>query len=112
MKGWSHNITPPENWDHACSNFNSEKINISIGEEIIENTLAWYPRLLGGEIITVDAGAIFAYGKSDVNVLDSRLHDRTHIGVYRRNNYFSIDPGKLTTAPMFAVEAVKQAMSD
>ena len=36
----------------------------------------------------------------------SGLHDRTRIGVNGGGDYVSVDCGKLTTAPLFAVEAV------
>ncbi len=50
---------------------------------------------------------IFASGTSDVNDPKSRLHERTDVGIKRMNNYFSINPGKYTTAPYFADELAK-----
>jgi hypothetical protein len=55
--------------------------------------------------ILVDAGAIVAYGKTDVDDASSALHDRTQIGVTSIEGYHSVDPGKLTTAPLFAKRA-------
>lgn len=110
MRGWSHDVAPPKEWDYVCSRAGTDAESLSIGNEILAKTIEWYPKLAGSKILTVDAGAIFAYGKSDVNEIGSQLHDRSHIGVFRNKNYFSVDPGKLTTAPMFAVQAVKEAL--
>jgi len=54
-------------------------------------------------VVQVDAGAIVAIGRSDVHDAGSALHDRTRIGTSSRDGYHSVDPGKLTTAPLFAV---------
>ncbi|HKY74264.1 MAG TPA: FAD-dependent oxidoreductase [Patescibacteria group bacterium] len=51
---------------------------------------------------------IFAPGTSDVNNPKSRLHKRTDVGIRQVGNYFSIDPGKYTTAPYFANELAKR----
>ena len=110
MTGWSHNLTPPTEWSRACSNYVSDYKSMQIGNEILARTLDWYPGLRGSSILTIDAGAIFAYGNTDIDQIDSELHDRSHIGIRRVKNYISVDPGKLTTAPMFAVEAVKNAL--
>lgn len=110
MTGWSHDLAPPADWDLVCKRFASDPKSELIGREILAQTLQWYPSLLGSNIMTIDAGAIFAYGRSDIHHLESKLHDRSCIGVRANNNFFSIDPGKLTTAPMYAVEAVEQAL--
>ena len=51
---------------------------------------------------------IYAPGTSDVNNPKSNLHKRTDIGIKQKGNYFSIDPGKYTTAPYFADELAKR----
>jgi hypothetical protein len=65
----------------------------------------WFPGVANAEPLVVDAGAIVAYGHSDVDHKGSGLHDRTRIGVCSHGGWHSVDPGKLTTAPGFAVEA-------
>jgi glycine/D-amino acid oxidase-like deaminating enzyme len=110
MRGWSHDLRPPEDWNDAMRAQVPDAQHVAIGEEIMRQTLAWYPALEGSTPITVDAGAIFAYGVSDVDQPDSGLHDRTRVGVRRVGTFFSVDPGKLTTAPVHAVNAVAQAL--
>ena len=41
----------------------------------------------------------------------SELHDRTRIGVWSDEGYHSFDPGKLTTAPLFAMEAAERVIA-
>jgi FAD dependent oxidoreductase len=52
----------------------------------------------------VDGGVIFAWGATDIDDPESELHQRHDIGLHTTGNYHSIDPGKYTMAPMFAVE--------
>ena len=110
LQGWSHDLRPPEDWNEVTRAHVCGAKHIAIGEEIVRQTVAWYPALAGSLLMTVDAGAIFAYGVSDVGQPGSGLHDRTRIGVHRTGTFFSVDPGKLTTAPVHAVDAVAQAL--
>ncbi len=52
--------------------------------------------------IEVKAGAIVAWGSSDIDDQMSELHRRHEIGVHSYDRYHSIDAGKLTMAPYFA----------
>lgn len=53
----------------------------------------------------VKGGWIFAWGTSDIDDPASRLHQRCDVGVHAYGNYLSIDTGKLTLAPLFAMDA-------
>ena len=79
------------------------------GGEIAAQLLAgidpWYPGIGRATPLQVDAGAIVAFGRSDVDDAASGLHDRSRIGVTSRRGYHSVEPGKLTTAPRIAVDA-------
>jgi glycine/D-amino acid oxidase-like deaminating enzyme len=59
---------------------------------------------LSSEFEKVLAGAILASGSTDIDDRGSRLHKRTAIGIHRRDNYFSVNPGKLTLTPQLALE--------
>jgi hypothetical protein len=50
----------------------------------------------------VKGGVILAWGKTDIYDPASELHQRHAIGVTSHGNFHSIDPGKLTMAPLFA----------
>jgi hypothetical protein len=110
MQGWTHDIRPPETWNRVCSGNSIDKESQAVGTDIFSKTIEWYPKLNASKIATIDAGAIFAYGESDVNDISSKLHNRNNTGVFRKGNYLSIDTGKLTTAPMYAVDAVNQVL--
>lgn len=50
------------------------------------------------------SGFIIAWGKTDIDDINSELHYRHDIGIHSHGNYHSIDTGKFTMAPHFAVE--------
>jgi hypothetical protein len=54
---------------------------------------------------TVAGGIIAAAGETDIDDPDSRLHMRVDIGVRSVDGYHSINTGKYTLAPMYALEA-------
>ena len=59
----------------------------------------------GADIAQVGGGIIFAWGAADIDDPGSELHRRYDIGVHSDGRYHSIDTGKYTMAPHFAVEA-------
>ena len=50
----------------------------------------------------VKGGVIVAWGETDIDDPASELHNRFAIGVTSEDGYHSVDPGKLTMAPLFA----------
>jgi len=52
----------------------------------------------------VRGGPIVAWGETDIDDPQSELHRRYEIGVTSSGKYHSVDPGKLTAAPLFAEE--------
>jgi len=103
LRGWSQDIEPPRSWDATCRGEVEPALAREVAADILTAIDAWYPGIARSEPILVDAGAIVAIGRSDVDDAASGLHDRTRIGVFSRDGYHSVDTGKLTTAPMFAV---------
>lgn len=53
---------------------------------------------------TMRGGDIFAWGKTDIDDIASELHHRYNIGVHSVGNYHSVDTGKYTIAPYYAME--------
>jgi glycine/D-amino acid oxidase-like deaminating enzyme len=105
LRGWTHDLEPPESWNAPCRGEVSSSQALEIASEIQAGFADWCPAMARFEAMQVDAGAIVALGRSDVDDEGSRLHDRSHIGVTSHGRYHSVDPGKLTTAPLFAIEA-------
>jgi hypothetical protein len=56
----------------------------------------------------VKGGAIFAWGRSDIDDRGSELHQRADIGITSTGHYHSVDPGKLTMVPWFADRCVER----
>jgi hypothetical protein len=104
-KGWTHELAPPLAWDAACRGELPAQDRLAFAKEILDAIDVWYPGAAGCEPLVVDAGAIVGYGTTDVNDPGSGLHDRTRVGVSSHGGYHSLDPGKLTTAPLFAKQA-------
>ena len=108
LRGWSHDAEPPAHWDGPCRGEVAEPQAREIAAGILAGIDAWYPGMGRAEPLQVDAGAIVAIGRTDVDDASSGLHDRTHIGVATLGGYHSVDPGKLTTAPLFALAAAER----
>lgn len=60
----------------------------------------------------LQGGVIFAWGSTDIDDASSELHQRFDIGITREGRYYSIDPGKYTTVPMYAVEVCDRILAE
>lgn len=107
LRGWTDELAPPPEWDAPCRG-QSAGCREEVARQTLQGIDAWYPGIGSATPFQIDAGAIVAYGRSDVDHRESELHDRTRIGVRSEAGYHSLDPGKLTTAPLFAVEAAER----
>jgi glycine/D-amino acid oxidase-like deaminating enzyme len=105
LRGWTHDTEPPATWDAACRGDVDAETAAEIATLMIEAIGRWYPGVLQSSPELVDAGVVVAYGTADVDKSESGLHDRTRVGVHSAGRFHSIDPGKLTTAPLFAMAA-------
>ena len=54
---------------------------------------------------------IVAWGETDIDDPASELHNRYAIGVTSDHGYHSVDPGKLTMAPLFALRCADQVVT-
>lgn len=79
-------------------------------KEIIMGLSTIIPRLKSKQINNSDLRGnwIYAPATSDVNNPTSALHQRTQVGIIQSGNYFSINPGKYTSAPYFANNLAKK----
>ncbi len=110
LQGWTHELSPPAAWNAPCRGEVEEAKSRSIAHGILGAIDTWYPGMGESRPILVDAGAIVAYGKTDVGDPSSALHDRTQIGITSMEGYHTVDPGKLTTAPHFAKRVVQRVL--
>lgn len=81
-----------------------------MAQAILEAAERWYPGIAKAQVLDVDAGAIFAFGHHDVDHHQSGLHQRSRSGLYGDATYLSVDSGKLTTAPWFAMQAADRLL--
>lgn len=86
--------------------------NPTVARRVAEESLAvmadLFPDLQGATIVSSLPGIIVARGDSDVDRPDSGLHDRAAIGVQSAGCWWTIETGKLTTAPWFAEQVAQQ----
>jgi glycine/D-amino acid oxidase-like deaminating enzyme len=108
LRGWSHELAPPDSWDAPCRGDVARDVAQAVARQILFAVDAWYPGAGDATPVGVDAGAIVAYGQTDVDDPASGLHSRTRVGVASMDGYHTVDPGKLTTAPWFAVRAARE----
>ena len=105
MRGYSDAESPPATWGRPPG--------AAEHAEIVDGTVAGLaglgPALRGLSAddlgrTTVKGGVIVAWGETDIDDPDSELHERFRIGVRTEDGHHSVDPGKLTMAPWFAVQ--------
>jgi hypothetical protein len=110
LQGWSRDLQPPASWDAPCRGQVAQSQARELAAGILEAIDSWFPGIGKSEPFLVDAGAIFAYGHTDVDDPTSGLHDRTKAGVTSVDGYHSVDTGKLTTAPLFAMSVADRVV--
>lgn len=110
LQGSTHALAPPDDWNAPCSGEVEIPAAMTMSDGILTAIDRWYPGAAESKPLLVDAGVIVAYGRSDVGDPQSGLHQRTRVGVTSIDGYHTVDPGKLTTVPMFGVQAARQLL--
>jgi len=105
LKGWSADIEPPAGWAPACTGRLPRAEQTAIARRVLDAFDRLVPGLAQARVLAVDGGVIFAWGSTDITDPTSELHRRDDTGVLSVDGYHSVNTGKLTTAPLFAVEA-------
>lgn len=103
-RGWWEGIQAPDSWDEPCKGIVPREEMEKLSDLFISATEKWYPEVKKFKPEFVDAGTIVALGRTDVHNEDSQLHNRSHVGVSSYGGFHSVETGKLTTAPMFAID--------
>jgi hypothetical protein len=104
LRGWSHEIAPPLDWTAACTGRLPRGEQLALGRRVLDAFDRLVPGLAQAEVRTVDAGVIFSWGHTDITDPASVLHRRDETGVTSVDGYHSVNTGKLTTAPLFAMD--------
>jgi hypothetical protein len=98
--GWTDQIEPPRAWDGPGSGQADPEFASGIAAGILGALDRFYSGISRAQVLRVDAGPIVATGRSDVDDRSSGLHHRCEVGFWDHGDFFSIDPGKLTSAPL------------
>ena len=109
-RGWSTDLAPPS-WPTRPLPADAN----DIARETMMNLEDVYPGVarlatLEGDGPVVRGGVIFSLGDTDVDDPDSGFHRRSNVGVASSGSYHSVDTGKYTTAPLFAVAAADRVL--
>lgn len=105
LRGWSVEVEPPVDWAAACTGRLPRGEQHALGRRVLNAFDRLVPGLARADVRTVDAGVIFSWGQTDITDPASVLHRRDETGVQSVDGYHSVNTGKLTTAPLFAVDA-------
>jgi len=107
MTAWSTDPSPPSSWAASMQG----ALPTAAQQIVCRETLAAFEQVVPGisqiRNPVVDGGSIFCWGETDIDDAMSELHHRHDIGVLACDGYFSINTGKLTTAPYFAQQLVE-----
>jgi hypothetical protein len=113
LRGWSEELAPPDAWNAPCRGELGAAERENVARELLEAIGRWYPGAAEARPLRVDAGVIVAYGRTDVDDLNSGLHERNaHVGLTSRDGYHTVDPGKLTTSPYFGARAAAAVLAE
>ncbi len=101
--GYSAAISPPGDWEtHPGDPLRTEIVTGTVDGlgKLVPGLAALEREHLADAL--VKGGVIVAWGETDIDDPRSELHNRYAIGVTTHGDYHSVDPGKLTMAPLFA----------
>jgi glycine/D-amino acid oxidase-like deaminating enzyme len=102
MTGWSSELTTPESWEAACNGMIPENDKKEWVNKALKGLNSIFPGIVDFDVRRLDGGIIFSWGRTDIDDIKSELHNRFDIGIHHSDGYYSIDTGKLTSAPYFA----------
>ena len=108
LRGWSTELQPPVEWLAPMQGRLDARQVSNISKEIKAGIANWYPSVAWLETLQVDAGVIVAWGKLDVDEHDSGLHRRDYLGSWHHDGFWTVEPGKLTTAPLAGFECAER----
>ena len=103
-RGWSSDIKPPDWPSRAPPDDGALIKSETFGE--LSRILPRLEERFDPTLSEVRGGIIYALGKTDVDDPMSRLHQRSAVGIVSQDGwYHTVDTGKYTTAPLFAMKA-------
>jgi len=99
MKGMVIDQSIPTSWDEACDG----KIPQTVRQKLVNENFKHFKRLIPSlsdfQVLSIIGGVIVAKGRHDIDLRDSKLHERNEFPITQNDGYFSINTGKFTSAP-------------
>jgi hypothetical protein len=109
MVAKSFDLAPPTDWNDI-----SDAQRRDVFERSLAHWRALCPKLneltFPPEAVDATSGAIVAWGQTDVDDPDSKLHDRYQIGVHSVDGYHSVNTGKYTMVPYLGFQAANRVL--
>jgi hypothetical protein len=95
-------------------------LNDSIRNEIFDRSFKIWsrfcPRLSAinfrQDMVDPSSGVIFAWGDTDIDDPDSKLHDRYEIGIQSIEGYHSVNTGKYTMVPYVGLKVAQRVLGE
>lgn len=109
MVGSTRDLQPPIDWTH---------LSTSARNDVFDRSLKRWTELcpkiqdiaFDRNMVDPSSGIIFAWGETDIDDPDSKLHDRYQIGIRSVECYHSINTGKYTLMPYLALKAAQRVL--
>ena len=109
MIGSSRDLAPPD-WEASLTLAERRVILQQSYEALVKRC----PALASVDYVErrVDpvGGVIFAWGETDIQAADSRLHTRHEIGIHSVRNYHSVNTGKYTMGPYLGYKTAERLL--
>ena len=109
MIGTSKELQPPD-WDAS--------LTATAGHTIVRRSYEeWLKRCPGlgaidcaTEVVEPAGGVIFAWGETDIDSQESRLHTRDEVGIHSVESYHSVNTGKYTMSPYLGYKTAERIL--
>lgn len=109
MVDTNFDIRPPERWRQI-----DEPTRFDVFHRSLEKWKNFCPKLreldFSRDRIDPASGVIFAWGDTDIDDPDSRLHARYDIGTQSLDGYHSVNSGKYTMVPYLGLKAAERVL--
>lgn len=109
MVSMTRALAPPRDW----TEFSREE-RMKVFESSLSRWKTLCPLLdcldYSEDAIDPASGVIFAWGDTDIDDSESRLHSRFEIGVHSVGGYHSVNTGKYTIAPFMAIQTAQRVL--
>jgi len=109
MIGSSGDMTPPK-WETSLALADRRVILQQSYEELVKRCPALRSLRYMEREVDAKGGVIFAWGQTDIQAADSRLHTRHEIGIHSVRSYHSLNTGKYTMGPYLGYKTAERIL--